>query len=494
MKIPRFTSGLALLAALFGCAAAFAADGWETLFDGKTLAGWKASEHPGSITVTDGMIYCNGPRAHLFYVGADGKAEFENFELELEVKAMPGANSGVYFHVMWEDEGWPRKAGIEVQVNNDQPAFGNNYIENKKTGSLYGFRNLYKAMTKDGEWFTMNIRVAKPRVQVRINGKLMVDYIEPSNVPVLTPGATRDILTKGTFALQCHDEKSQAWYRHIRVRRLPPGEDASVVKPVYNEQDRARQVLARDNFPLVDLRTHVEGGPTLEELRLIHGRTGIFAGRVYHWGSRNEATDDAAAGRIVAQMASEPAFTGLEVFGADFQSTPRLETLAKFDYVVAHYAILGWGSDMIVEPGHEKEQQRGFEESNMDNLVKGRVRTMAELPVDVLADPLQLPIEYAGRAAELWTEERMRVLIDAAVKYGVALEISPHARQPSEKFVALAKAAGAKFTVGDNGSNAQDFTDWSYVLELQQKLKLTWRDMYVPGHDPTRSQQALAGK
>ncbi|MES1168241.1 MAG: hypothetical protein ABUL61_03625, partial [Oleiharenicola lentus] len=143
-------------------------------------------------------------------------------------------------------------------------------------------------------------------------------------------------------------------------------------------------------------------------------------------------------------------------------------------------------------PGHEKEQQRAFEQSSMDILVKGQVRTMEELPIDVLADPLQLPAEYTHRADELWTEERMRVIIDAAVKNGVALEISPHERQPSEKFLALAKAAGAKFTVGDNGGNVEQFTDWSYLLEMQQKLKLTWRDMYVPGHEPTRAQRALA--
>src|SRR5437870_320578 len=83
MKIPRFARLAFVLAALGGALSAFAADGWETIFDGKTLNGWKASEHPASIKVVDGMIYCDGPRAHLFYLGADGKAEFENFELEL---------------------------------------------------------------------------------------------------------------------------------------------------------------------------------------------------------------------------------------------------------------------------------------------------------------------------------------------------------------------------------------------------------------------------
>ncbi len=462
-----------------------------SLFDGKSLNGWKAAEHPDSFSVVDGLIQGNGPRAHLFYLGEDGKAEFENFELELEAKPMPGCNSGVYFHATWQDANWPRKSGFEVQVNNTQPAFDRtNYTENKKTGSLYGVRNLYKAMVKDGEWFTMNILVRKPRVEVRLNGKLMMEYTEPANQPVVNPGTTMDFLTKGTFALQCHDEKSQIWFRNIRVRRLPPGEDATVVKPVLNAQDLERAVLAKDNFPLVNLRTHIVGGPTFKDLRSIHGHTGLFAGRVFRLGDRYEAADEAMALKILEKLGNEPVFAGLEISWPRVPGLPSPATLAKFDYLVGRYAELGWDYDLLGESGHKAEQVRAFEQSRMDDLVKRRAQALAEAPVDVLAEPLQMAPEAAARAGELWTEERMRVIIDAAVKNGVALEISPHERQPSEKFIALAKAAGAKFTVGDNGGG--DYTDWSNILEIQKKLGLGWKNMYVPGHDPTRAQRALA--
>jgi len=38
--------------------------GWQPLFDGATLNGWKAAEHPDSWTVKDGTLSCNGERAH----------------------------------------------------------------------------------------------------------------------------------------------------------------------------------------------------------------------------------------------------------------------------------------------------------------------------------------------------------------------------------------------------------------------------------------------
>ncbi len=278
LRFPLRWLGLAL--SFTALPAARAGEEWVSLFDGQTLTGWKAAEHPDSFSVVDGVIRGSGLRSHLFYLGADGKAEFENFELELDFKAMDGANSGVYFHATWQDEGWPRLSGTEVQVNNDQPALEKNYIENKKTGSLYGFRNLYKAMAKDGEWASYNIKVTKPRVQVRINGKLMIDYVEPSNVPVLVAGQTRDILTKGTFALQCHDEKSKARYRNIRVRRLPPGEDASVTKPVYDAQAIQRLVIGKDNFPLVDLHAELGVHFSLDQLLARSMESGIGSGVV----------------------------------------------------------------------------------------------------------------------------------------------------------------------------------------------------------------------
>ena len=43
-------------------------EGWISIFDGKTLKGWKASEKPEGWTVEDGCIVGQGDRSHLFYV------------------------------------------------------------------------------------------------------------------------------------------------------------------------------------------------------------------------------------------------------------------------------------------------------------------------------------------------------------------------------------------------------------------------------------------
>ena len=165
---------LALLLAAPAAARAFGDDAspWIPLFDGKSLDGWKASEHQGTFMVVDGEIQVHGNRSHLFYTGPANNADFKNFEFSAEVMTTPGANSGIYFHTAFQPTGFPA-AGFEVQVANTFKG------DNKKTGSLYAVRNVYKQLVNDNEWFTMNIQVRGKQVQIRVNNMLVVDYVEP---------------------------------------------------------------------------------------------------------------------------------------------------------------------------------------------------------------------------------------------------------------------------------------------------------------------------
>ncbi|MBP6687213.1 MAG: DUF1080 domain-containing protein, partial [Lacibacter sp.] len=82
---------------------------WVSLFDGKTLNGWKVGANAATFKVEDGAIVVNGEVAHLFYNGEEGKHNFKNFELKLDVMTMPGSNSGVYIHTKYQESSWPKK-------------------------------------------------------------------------------------------------------------------------------------------------------------------------------------------------------------------------------------------------------------------------------------------------------------------------------------------------------------------------------------------------
>ena len=195
--------------ALTGPALAADDDGWTTIFDGKSFKGWKASENKDSWSIEEGAFVCDGPRSHLFFMGAD--KPFKNFEFRCKVKTLPGSNAGIYFHTRYQQEGWP-KYGYESQVNitHGDPI---------KTGSLYGVVNVSKPPAKDNEYWTQHIIVKGRHVVIKVNGKTLVDYTEPKYKSAFSKSFERR-LGSGTFAFKAHDPKSKVYFKDIQVKRL----------------------------------------------------------------------------------------------------------------------------------------------------------------------------------------------------------------------------------------------------------------------------------
>jgi hypothetical protein len=187
-------------------------DGFFSLFDGKTLDGWRASDKPGTFFVENGAIVVNGPRSHLYYVGPVGDHNFKNFEWKADVMTTKGSNSGMYFHTEWQEIGWPAK-GYEVQVNSS-------HTDTIRTSSLYNIKNVTDSPSKDDEWFTQTVIVRGKNVTIKVNDKVMVEYTEPDNVERPADMAGRKI-SSGTFALQGHDPKSKVFFKNIMVKPLP---------------------------------------------------------------------------------------------------------------------------------------------------------------------------------------------------------------------------------------------------------------------------------
>jgi len=209
MKSPNYFLFAGVAASALLALSASAADGWQPLFNGKNLDGWKVNESPSTFSVKDGEIIVKGDRAHMFYVGPVNDAKFTNFELRLEIMTKPGANSGVYIHTAFQPNGWPSK-GYEIQVNNS-------HTDPKRTAGVYGIKDNYTAPAKDNEWFTMEIKVEGKRIITKVDGKLISDYTEEESVKRGKdfPGRT---LSNGTFAIQGHDPKSEVHYRKIEVK------------------------------------------------------------------------------------------------------------------------------------------------------------------------------------------------------------------------------------------------------------------------------------
>jgi len=187
-------------------------DGWVSLFDGKSLTGWKVGENANTFSVENGTIVAHGPTAHLFYDGEVHQHNFKNFEFKADVMTTPGSNSGIYFHTEYQETSWPKK-GYEVQVNNS-------HTDWRRTGSLYAVQDVKEVYVKDNEWFTEYFKVEGKHVIVKINDKTVVDYTEPGNVK-RDAGSEGRLISNGTFALQGHDPNSKVFFKNIMVKVLP---------------------------------------------------------------------------------------------------------------------------------------------------------------------------------------------------------------------------------------------------------------------------------
>jgi hypothetical protein len=187
--------------------------GWISLFDGKTLHGWKAGKNAETFHVDSGMIIVHGNTSHLYYDGNFHNHDFKNFELKAKVMTLPHANSGIYFHSQYQEAGFPDH-GYEVQVNNS-------HSDDVRTGSLYDIVDVKDLWVKDYEWFTEYIKVQGKRVIVKINNTVVVDYTEPEHPLRDTASHPFRYISHGTFALQGHDPGSVVYFKDILVRPLP---------------------------------------------------------------------------------------------------------------------------------------------------------------------------------------------------------------------------------------------------------------------------------
>lgn len=168
---------------------------WVKMFDGKTLDGWKANESPESWKAEDGVIKGSGPVSHLFWM----KQECENCEFKATVKIADKANSGMYFRAQFE-KGWPK--GYEAQVNST-------HDDKVRTGSLYNLSKVFDQLVPPDTWFTQHIIANGNHIQIFVNDKKVVDFVDEKNTH-----------TKGYLALQQHDPGSRVEYKDLMFRQL----------------------------------------------------------------------------------------------------------------------------------------------------------------------------------------------------------------------------------------------------------------------------------
>lgn len=209
-----------VLASGFGCSGGKSGDrGWESLFDGRTLAGWVTSGfeaegpvkvvHPfedgrGAIVIEPGMTLSG----ITWFEGA--RLPRMNYEITLEAMRLEGSDffCGLTFPVgpaacTFIVGGWGgRVVGISSVDRLDAS-------ENETTSGME---------FEDRRWYRIHVRVTEERIVASIDGQEWVNLVITGRTLSLRPGDIQKSLPLGIATYM-----TRAAIRDIRLRRLEGG-------------------------------------------------------------------------------------------------------------------------------------------------------------------------------------------------------------------------------------------------------------------------------
>lgn len=210
--------------------------GWRLLWDGKTTNGWRSArgkDFPKSgWEIKDGVLTVLETGGGESTAGGDiiTKDKFSNFELVVDFKITPGANSGIKYFVDPElNKGPGSSIGPEFQILDDErhPDAKLGTAGNRTIGSLYDLipASSDKQVNPPGQWNTARIIAKDGRVQHWLNGKLVVDYQRDNQMwrALVSRSKYKDWpnfgeLKEGHILLQDHGNTVS--FRNIKIREL----------------------------------------------------------------------------------------------------------------------------------------------------------------------------------------------------------------------------------------------------------------------------------
>lgn len=197
--------------------------GWQLLFDGQTMKGWRtyAGKPAGGWEVVDGTLH-----AIAKVKGAEliTEKKFKDFEFSWEWKVPVAGNNGVKYFVT---EARTKSPGHEYQMLDDNGHPDGKIGPHRQTAAFYDVLPpaADKPSRAPGEWNQSRIVVKGNTVEHWLNGKNVLTYVLGS--PEVKAGLAKSKFAKdpgfgdkieGHLMLTYHQDN--CWYRNIKIREL----------------------------------------------------------------------------------------------------------------------------------------------------------------------------------------------------------------------------------------------------------------------------------
>ena len=240
----KFTVLIFTVAYLSPCLCSLAADddgadsdaaGFTTIFDGRSLSGWRAvpKNTVGDWSVRDGVIVGIGSENRLSYL-VWREEDLADFELKLSYRLRTPGNTGVEIRSRVDTTGKRPFEGYHADLGHVGigphilGAWDFHFAKRHEPGCQRGTKliidksgqvhrtKIANALTaadvRKREWNDVHIIARGNHCQLYINGMLASEFVDKMEDKPLTSGA---------IGLQLHDKGMQVEFKNVRMKRLP---------------------------------------------------------------------------------------------------------------------------------------------------------------------------------------------------------------------------------------------------------------------------------
>ena len=234
-------------------------------------------------------------------------------------------------------------------------------------------------------------------------------------------------------------------------------------------------------FPVYDLHTHRSDAQTAKEMVEKAQKNGIQMFGILENVAPFAITNDDELMAFYKDVKDLPCYVGLQPMEIGWSRNLSPNLIALFDYVLMDPQTVRHSNqyDDTAEVW-EHDCYIVDEDDFMDINVRHYLEVLENPePLQIFGWPLFLPPSIARDYYRLWTRERQEMIIEAARKRGVAIEINDLAHTPHAEFILKAKSAGLKFTFGSDTRDHRTFR-LDYCKQTAELCGLTEDDFYIP--------------
>ena len=226
----------------------------------------------------------------------------------------------------------------------------------------------------------------------------------------------------------------------------------------------------------VDYHVHLTNSFKIEKAVALSKKINVKFGIVEHPSSYTIKTNEGLK-KYIDNLRKYPVFIGLQPVYRNWAKEFSQELIDQLDYVLMDADTIPLENDQYLRIWRHDNYIDDVDDfmniymSHIENILKYE-------PITIFARPTYLPVNFARYYDQLWTEDRMMLIINLAKQKNIAIEISTPMHVPNKKFIMLAKANGLKFSFGTNARNV-NAGKLHYGYKMMKECKLTEGDMLI---------------